>query len=294
MKNSEESIKIALIIILLIFQAMFFFNKYFYTKANKELSSRNSYSTFYFDVNELIDANRIPVFTFHRIVTDEVKEKTFPKNQWAQAVSNFEDEVKYLYDNNYKTLSLDEFYCWYRGDCEYPVKTVVLTFDDGNWDDYYLAMPILKKYNLKATTFVVGHRTLEEDTTEYDPNERRFITRDIINKTSIEYPNLKYESHSYNFHDVDSKENPIVLKMTKQEIYDDFKNNEKFGFKYIAYPYGVYTKDVISAAKEYGYNLGFAFRNPAYATRKSPQYEIPRIKLNGESSVETLKKWLYN
>ena len=94
-------------------------------------------------------ATKIPIFTFHRIVSDKLKNERFKDNEWAASIDVFESQIKYMYDNGYRTINMDEFYCWYRKECEFPKKTVMITFDDGNADDYYLVMPVLKNYNFK-------------------------------------------------------------------------------------------------------------------------------------------------
>lgn len=237
-------------------------------------------------------ADKIPIFTFHRIVSDKLKNEKFKNNEWAHSIDMFDSQMKYLYDNGYSTIDLDEFYCWYQKKCDFPKKTVVITFDDGNADDYYLVIPILKKYDFKATTFIVGSRTYDYIDTEYDENTRTFITKEIISKTKEEYPNLSYQSHSWNFHYVDSNKKERILNMTGEEIDDDFKNQAIFGFKYLAYPYGVYNDNVIKYLKKYNYNLAFTFRVHEFATRQSKQYEIPRIKINGFSDIDDIKKWV--
>lgn len=237
-------------------------------------------------------ATKIPIFTFHRIVSDKLKNEKFKNNEWAASIDVFERQIKYMYDNGYRTISMDEFYCWYRKKCEFPKKTVMITFDDGNADDYYLVMPVLKKYNFKATTFIVGSRTLDIDENPYDENIRTFITKEIITKTKNVYPNLEYQSHTWDMHQVDSNKKERVLNLTEEEIKEDFDKQEQFHFKYLAYPYGVYNKKMIKQLKEHNYNLAFTFRTHEYATRDSKQYEIPRIKINGFSDVEEIKKWL--
>ena len=68
---------------------------------------------------------------------------------------NFESHAKFLAESGYKTLSLDEFFAFKKGELELPKKSVLITFDDGWIDNYLVAYPILKKYSLKATIFVV-------------------------------------------------------------------------------------------------------------------------------------------
>lgn len=193
--------------------------------------------------------DKIPILTFHRIVPNPIKKEKSANDEWVASVQIFEEQMKYLYDNGYKTISADEFYAWYKGECDFPKKTVMITLDDGNLDDFYIVLPILKKYNFKATSFIVGNR-VKEDRTEYDPNKRTFITKYIINETKNIYPNLKYESHSYNMHIKDTNKNAILHSYSREQILDDFEQNSKFQFKYFAYPYGEYNEEIISVLEE--------------------------------------------
>lgn len=45
--------------------------------------------------------------------------------------------MKYLYINGYKTISSEEFYHWYYGEIDYYGKTLMITIDDGYYEDYY-------------------------------------------------------------------------------------------------------------------------------------------------------------
>lgn len=237
-------------------------------------------------------AEKIPVFTFHRVVSDKLKKERFMKDEWVHSAKVFDEQMKYLYDNGYQTISLDELYCWYKGNCEFPKKTVVITFDDGNADDFYIVMPILRKYNFKSTTFIVGNRTYDKETKPYIENKRTFITKEMIRKTKKIYPKMDYQSHTYNMHAVDPNGKERVLNYTREQIRDDFKNNEAFKFDYLAYPYGIYNEEIIEQLEESEYKLAFIFRKHDYVTRNSKQYEMPRIKINGFSTVEDIKKWL--
>ena len=50
--------------------------------------------------------------------------------------------------NGYKTIDFNEIE-------KKESKTIIITFDDGYKDVFYNALPILKKYNFKATCFLV-------------------------------------------------------------------------------------------------------------------------------------------
>ncbi len=231
---------------------------------------------------ESLYAKKIPILTFHRIVSDEIKNNYFRNYQWVAKVSDFEKQMKYLYDNDYKTLSIDEFRNWYDGNIEYPKKTVLITFDDGDYEIYYLVLPILKKYNFKATSFIVGSRTKLTTFPFINTYESKYLGLDKIKEVGRNYPNLEFQSHSYNLHYRSPSNMPIEYSKDYYDLTSDFINNMKFGFKYIAYPYGAYTKEIILAAKNSNIEMGFTFDKYVCATRNSPRYVIPRIKINGQ------------
>jgi hypothetical protein len=86
----------------------------------------------------------IPVFTFHYVEP-----------------GRFEAQMKYLAENNYKTLTADEFYNIISGRIEPIENAVLLTFDDGRGSLWSVAYPLLKKYGLHAVNFIIPH-TIKE------------------------------------------------------------------------------------------------------------------------------------
>lgn len=67
----------------------------------------------------------------------------------------FEQQLAYLKENGYTTLSLGDLYDALAGGRGLPAKPVILTFDDGYRDAYENALPLLKKYGMRATFFIV-------------------------------------------------------------------------------------------------------------------------------------------
>jgi hypothetical protein len=125
--------------------------------------------------------SHIPILVFHMLVSDDVKISKYFKNECVGSIDVFNQIMEWLYLNNYKTINTEDFYYWYKGKIEYDPKTVLITFDDGYYDVYYLVYPILKKYNFKATSFIVGSR-IKKKTPKYNKNKFGYIGEDIIDK----------------------------------------------------------------------------------------------------------------
>ena len=233
-------------------------------------------------------ATKIPILTFHRIVDSESKEKYFKDNKWVNDLEVTDNELKYLYNNGWKTIDLDEFYCWYNKDCEFPEKTFVITIDDGDSEAYYNLLPILKRYNFKATLFAIG--SLIPDVTENleEPIQKKLgmdKIKELRNTNSL----LQVESHTYNLHYTKDGQKAVQTK-TEEELKEDFENGEKYNFKYLAYPYGKYTKNMLNVVSNTKIKLAFLFHNYDYARRTDGKYEIQRLKVDGWMSLEEFKK----
>ena len=223
---------------------------------------------------------RIPVFAFHRLVPEDVKKEKFPKNEWVGSINIFESMIKYLFNNGYKTISTLEFFKWYTNQLELDKKTVLITIDDGFYEDYYLVYPIIKKYNFKATSFILGCN-IKNKTAPYNKYISNFIGMDVINKIRHEYPNFEFQSHSFALHYKN------IRTMSVKDLENDISKMEKFGFTSMAYPYGNSNDILKKILKNKGYSLSFRFGPPKYATRADERWNY-RMALTKQSDKLSL------
>lgn len=216
--------------------------------------------------------NKVAVLGYHGLI-----EENDESNDMLINVDKFEKEMKYLKNMGYDSLTLEDMECYMNKKCKIKQHSVLITFDDGYISNYKLAFPILKKYNLNAVVFIIG--------SSVDNEAEGFFTKEYIEKTKKEYPNIEFASHSYNLHEEGAINN------TYEYFLDDFKKQSKvINTKYMAYPYGKYNDDLIKAMKDSGYKLGFGFGyNSEFekADNKDNKYVIPRLSI--ESSMPLWK-----
>jgi len=97
------------------------------------------YPQFVYRPLPFLPAGEIPVFAFHTVEADYL-----------------ERQLRYLKDNGYQTLNATELLQTINQTRKAERNTVVLTFDDGRGSLWSIAYPLLKKYGMKAISFVVS------------------------------------------------------------------------------------------------------------------------------------------
>ena len=80
----------------------------------------------------------VPIFLYHQV--NEISSVT---------PDLFEEHLKILKERNMNTLTLKEY-----GDGNIKSNSVLISLDDGYYDNYSKVFPLLKKYNMKATVFL--------------------------------------------------------------------------------------------------------------------------------------------
>ncbi|MDF2635744.1 MAG: polysaccharide deacetylase [Pelosinus sp.] len=94
-----------------------------------------------------LPTNAVPMLAYHQVgEVDDI---------YSVTPGQFEEQMEYLQKNGYHAISLEELFDFYEGKGNLPAKPIIITFDDGYADNYLTALPILEKYNLSATVFIV-------------------------------------------------------------------------------------------------------------------------------------------
>ncbi|MEK6948108.1 MAG: LamG-like jellyroll fold domain-containing protein [Nanoarchaeota archaeon] len=91
----------------------------------------------------------ITTLLYHQIVdnanaADKVKE------------TEFEKQMEYLNSTGFKAIKVSDYNNWKKDQIEIPKKSILITFDDGWRSVYEKAYPIMKKYGLIGTQFLIG------------------------------------------------------------------------------------------------------------------------------------------
>lgn len=199
------------------------------------------------------------------------------------SIKTFEKQVAYLAKHGYHSLTLAEMI---ERKNDIPPKTVVITFDDGYKDNLTNALPILQKYNFKATLFLVIERE-NNDWAKYRKQSNQGVIHTIEKLSNNDVTKLlqsglieigAHTLHHYNFQE-------LSVEAKKEEIARSKESIEKnFGVpcKTFSYPFGLFTKDDDTLVQDAGFIGAVTTERRSVHLNKDSLYLLPRIAIKNE------------
>jgi peptidoglycan/xylan/chitin deacetylase (PgdA/CDA1 family) len=107
---------------------------------------------FYFQGKLHLSSN-FTILMYHQIIDTNYNKVDSIQPGMVTAKNTFDKQMKFL-KKHYKVISLDALVDGIKNKIYFHPRSVVITFDDGWKDNYFLAFPVLKRYGLPATIFL--------------------------------------------------------------------------------------------------------------------------------------------
>ena len=189
----------------------------------------------------------IPILLYHDFVV-RVPDEDSDDFNYINTPLSFEENIKTLLDNGYTFLSFKDLNDAYNGKKELPDKPILITFDDGYYSNYKYIFPILEKYNVKASIFIVT------DNIGKMIDGKKYLS---WRQCEIMYESGLVEIFSHSTKHVFYDRLPVrELKDDVKKSYDLIeKHLGKQDLKVFAYPYGAYTKESVFVLKLNGVDM---------------------------------------
>ena len=211
----------------------------------------------------------VPVFMYHYVYTNDDVPETLNGNYILD--SDLEEQLIWLKDNDYYFPSFAELRAFVDGEISLPQKSCILTFDDGQKGFLKYGIPLLEKYEIPATSFLIGIK----DATG------------IMTKNASPY--VSFESHSYDMHRAGGTigHGGVISALSQDEILSDLKAAiDIFGSSAaFAYPYGDYTDEAVTAISEAGILCAFTTEYDWVHVGDNPAL-LPRVRIVGDAGLD--------
>ncbi len=222
-------------------------------------------------------AVRVPVLMYHHIRPMEPRFSTKDR-LFSVTPAHFEKQMIELMRNGYHPITPDQLEtALAKGQQTLPSKPVLITFDDGLRDQYTYAFPILKKYNLKATFFIIS----EADRYPF------YMTDDMIKE--IDKSGLVTIASHTKHHVFLARYRADVRKEELEGSKRELEQLVGHSVATFAYPYGSWSPGIEQEVKNAGYHLGFWVVAGSLHTDSS-RYLLRRITVVDGTNMATLLK----
>ncbi|MEP7146679.1 MAG: polysaccharide deacetylase family protein [bacterium] len=192
----------------------------------------------------------IPILLYHRLIdkpADAGKHGTYISTQ------KIESHFRYLKQNGYTAITFNELETINRLDTK--KKYIILTFDDGYEDNYYLLYPLLKKYELKAVIFSVTHES--SNIWDIKDEGKTFPLLNREQMLEMSRYGIEFGAHTMTHVDltkIDREKAILEIRNSKLSL-ENTLDKKILSF---AYPYGSLNDEIKQMVRNEGFRFGIA------------------------------------
>lgn len=227
-----------------------------------------------------------PRVLMYHMVRDHIPGAKFNKLRVSPAA--FEKQVAWLHMQGFRFVTMQELQDEWGS---LPEKTVAITFDDGYADNLINALPVLQKYNAKATIYVVvdrhnrdwssykkahhnsGELAKEEKLT--DQQVRQLVDSGLIEIGSHTLTHVNLGTASPELKEKELVESRQQLQALTGQAINSF-----------AYPFGIYAQSDVMLAKQAGYSNAVTTVEGIDPVTPTPDFlQLQRIKISGKDNL---------
>ena len=242
---------------------------------------------------EVVD---VPILMYHSILKSR-------KGEYIISPDSLKNDLVWLKDHGYQSVFVSELIDFCEGRADLPKKPIVITFDDGHYNNYYYAKPIFEEMGFKATINVVGTYS-EFSTTSGDfdnPNYSHLTWSEIKVLQESEY--FEIGNHTYNMHnfkprygigkkpseDYEAYKKSLTEDVSKLE--DCFKDKCGFTTNIFAYPFGKYSEESYEILSELGFKAFLTCNEGINHLTKGDASKLKHLKRFNRSGLMTTEEF---
>lgn len=222
--------------------------------------------------------SRLRVLLYHDLESPE-----YPNEKQGDAtrdtvvgVQDFERQVRFLYENGYRTITFGDYFRLREARGEIPQKRVVITFDDGHYSNYCLAFEILRKYRFKGVFFIVADRVGRDCHLTADQIREMAEAGMEIGSHGLSHAYLPLlKPHEIRKELVDSRR--ILESIIRRPV------------EYFAFPGGHYDRNILKELQAAGYKGACSCIQGTNGLNSDP-YLLRRLEIRNRCTVDNFSK----
>ena len=240
------------------------------------------------------EGTRVIIVMYHSVLSSRVGE-------YIISPAQLEADFKYIQERGYETIVMADLIAYVYEGRPLPEKPIMLTFDDGFYNNLHYVVPLLEKYNMRAVFSLVGVYTdIFSEADEENINYGHFRWKDI--KAIIPTGVVEFQNHSYDLHRIENGQKGA--KRRRGESVEDyrerlgedlmkmqrkFQGNTFFTPTTFTYPYGAFSRETVEIIRDLGFKASLACESgPNYIVQgdKDGLFGLRRYNRDGRNTTK--------
>ena len=208
---------------------------------------------------------KLPIIMYHSILKDKSR-----SGKYIITPDTLEQDLKYIASNGYTSITMTDLINYIYNNEPLPKKPIIITFDDGYYNNFGYAIPILKKYNMRAVISIVGEYTNRYSKTGEENLNYSYMRWEDI-KAAMQEGVVEFQNHTYNMHgntkgrNGSARKNGETLEQYRKsftsdilKLQEEFKKNTNYEPNTYTYPFGMVSKESNDMVKEMGFKASLS------------------------------------
>jgi peptidoglycan/xylan/chitin deacetylase (PgdA/CDA1 family) len=209
---------------------------------------------------------QVPILLYHRVRPDE------PPSRYTIPPDVFSDQMAHLASLGCQTIQPAQLREAVLNGLELPPRPIILTFDDGNEDNYTYAFPIMQEYGFSGTAYLVANRLDAEGFLSMTQLQEMIAAGWEIGSHSMTHADLTQVERS---------------QWRREVLESKLKLERELGVEVtsFAFPFGSFVPDLARVIENFGYRTGMGLgRSNVHDLRTI--YYLQRIEILGSMELE--------
>lgn len=234
----------------------------------------------------------VPIIMYHSILRSK-------NGKYIVHPDTLEADLNYIKENGYTTITITDLINYVYSDSPLPEKPIIITFDDGHYNNLTYLLPLLEKYDMVAVISIVGNYTDSySETNETNPNYSYLRWCDI--NDMMKTNRIEFQNHTYNMHSMSNLRNGCmkkknesietyssILKNDLSKLQNEFQTNTGYVPNTFTYPFGAISNASLNIVKELGFKASLSCGEGINIITKDPEclYQLKRYNRSGNIST---------
>lgn len=240
---------------------------------------------------EPVENPRVVILMYHRISSGEAG------NLYERSAAEFEKDLIYLKQKRIRVIDFNELEAVVTGSEELTTHAAVITFDDGDHSWYTEAMPLLRRYRMKATFFLWASKIGADSFLDWE---------EVQMMSSYAWEGgtrpFTFGSHTMSHQYLMSMKAALGGGDSYQAYLDEELGGSKIligrhihgSVETLALPYGdgAGDSDIITAARRHGYRFIRTSERNVTGTPSSDLFRLPSLPLLNDTGQDLIGTYL--